>query len=56
MDESKLADAELITLAVLSALLGHHCERRRLRRSIGLLMAVIRMLAGWARAGRCQGR
>ncbi|MEU8402695.1 IS982 family transposase [Nonomuraea sp. NPDC048892] len=64
-----LSDAELVTLAVLSALLGFHCERRwvryahaelrgmfpyvpqqsgygkRLRRSIGLVMAVVRVLA-----------
>nr|WP_206061510.1 hypothetical protein [Nonomuraea basaltis] len=26
-----LSDAELVTLAVLAALLGYHCERRRLR-------------------------
>ncbi|GAA2220963.1 IS982 family transposase [Nonomuraea monospora] len=65
----RLSDAELVTLAVLSALLGYHCERRwlryahaelrgmfpclpqqsgygkRLRKSVGLVMAVIRVLA-----------
>ncbi|NBF00262.1 IS982 family transposase [Nonomuraea sp. KC401] len=64
-----LSDAELVTLAVLSALLGYHRERRwlryahrelrgmfpylpqqsgygkRLRKSIGLVIAVIRVLA-----------